>query len=191
MILECRNLGGNYTISNINLQCLDPLRKTLAHYLDNLTVIGPGWKNFLGDGHKTKVIDTKRGRWFVDKTLSVFDNKTVIEHLENYTFNLVLENCNGTGYVSEKIYDSFMAGCIPLYLGNIDENLPNIPKNMYIDLRKFVDVDEINKFIVNLTDDDIRKYKEAIIENREQILRNVSPAVFAEKVYDVYKLSEI
>ena len=62
---------------------------------------------------------------------------------------------------------------------------------MYIDLRKFVDVDEINKFIVNLTDDDIRKYKEAIIENREQILRNVSPAVFAEKVYDVYKLSEI
>ena len=29
------------------------------------------------------------------------------------------------------------------------------------------------------------------IENREKILRNVSPAVFAEKVYDVYKLSEI
>ena len=106
MVLECRNLEGNYTISNINLQCLDPIRKTMAHYLDNLTVIGPGWKNFLGDGHKTKVLDTKRGRWFVNKSMSVFDNKTVIEHLENYTFNLVLENCNGVGYVSEKIYDS-------------------------------------------------------------------------------------
>ena len=35
------------------------------------------------------------------------------------------------------------------------------------------------------------KYKECIMTNRERILRNVSPSVFAEKVYDVYKLSEI
>ena len=72
----------------------------MAKFLDNLTVVGPGWSNFLGSGHKTKIIDNKKGRW---------DDKTVLEHLENYTFNLVLENCNATGYVSEKIYDAFMA----------------------------------------------------------------------------------
>ena len=182
MVLECRNLEGNYNISNINLQCLDPLRKIMAHHLNNLTVIGPGWKNFMGNNHKTKVIDTERGRW---------DDKTVIEHLEDYTFNLVIENCNGEGYVSEKIYDSFMAGCIPLYLGNIDNNLPNIPKNMYIDLKQFSDVDQINIFLNNLTYMDIKRYKESIINNREKVLKNVSPNVFAEKVYDVYKLSEI
>ena len=81
--------------------------------------------------------------------------------------------------------------CIPLYLGNIDNNLPNIPKNMYIDLKNFKDVNEINMFINNLTNEQIKEYKNAILTQRDEVLRNVSPHVFAEKVYNTYKLSEI
>ena len=182
MVLECRELSGNYKISNINLCCLDPMRKIFASHLKNLTVVGPGWKDFLGENSNVKIIDNKKGRW---------DDKTVIEHLENYTFNLVLENCNADGYVSEKIFDSFMAGCIPIYYGNINKDLLHIPEDMYINLKNFDNVDELNKFLDDLSENDIRKYKNAIFSQRKEVLKNVSTRVFAEKVNNAYKLSEI
>ena len=151
MVLECRDLSGSYNIADIELHCMDPIRKTMGKFLKNLTVVGPGWKNFYDDPKTIKpeglkVVDTGGGRW---------DDRTVIEHLNGYTFNLVLENCDAVGYVSEKIYDSFMADCIPLYLGNVDSNLPKIPEDMYIDLRKFDSVDSINKYIESLTYEEI------------------------------------
>ena len=55
------------------------------------------------------------------KTLDRFENKEyVIDIMKNYTFCLIIENCDASGYISEKIYDAFSAGCIPLYYGNSD-----------------------------------------------------------------------
>ena len=183
MVLECRDLSGSYNIADIELHCMDPIRKTMGKFLKNLTVVGPGWKNFYDDPKTIKpeglkVVDTGGGRW---------DDRTVIEHLNGYTFNLVLENCDAVGYVSEKIYDSFMADCIPLYLGNVDSNLPKIPEDMYIDLRKFDSVDSINKYIESLTYEEIDKYKKSIRTNRESVLRNVSPDILCRKVKKIYE----
>ena len=82
MVLKCRELSGNYKISNINLCCLDQW-KNICITFKNLTVVG-GLERFSWKNSNVKIIDNKKGRW---------DDKTVIEHLENYTFNLVLENC--------------------------------------------------------------------------------------------------
>ncbi|MBR8465928.1 hypothetical protein KDE13_06135 [Campylobacter sp. faydin G-140] len=43
------------------------------------------------------------------------DNK--IEYLKQFKFNICPENSDNKGYVTEKIFESIMAGCIPLYWG--------------------------------------------------------------------------
>lgn len=56
--------------------------------------------------------------------------------LSNYKYNIVIENSND--YVSEKLFDSFNAGCIPIYVG---PNLLNyaIPSDLYIQAGPNVD----------------------------------------------------
>lgn len=46
-----------------------------------------------------------------------FDNKVM--YLENYRFNLCPENSEAVGYTTEKIFQSIMAGCVPIYWGGI------------------------------------------------------------------------
>jgi len=58
------------------------------------------------------------------------------EVMSNYTFALCFENMAMQGYVTEKIFDCFYAGTIPLYLGASD--IPElIPKEAFIDCRQF------------------------------------------------------
>ena len=39
------------------------------------------------------------------------------EYLRQYRFNLCPENSLGEGYITEKLFDSISAGCIPIYWG--------------------------------------------------------------------------
>lgn len=65
-----------------------------------------------------------------------------MEVLRKARFCICPENCYDEvyshGYFSEKMPDAWFGGCVPLYMGcyNIDDF--NIPKESYIDLRKFV-----------------------------------------------------
>lgn len=56
--------------------------------------------------------------------------------LSSYRFCLCFENMEMRGYVTEKIFDCFYAGTIPIYLGatNISDLVPN---EAYIDCREF------------------------------------------------------
>lgn len=49
--------------------------------------------------------------------------KDKIQFLSNYKFSIAMENSCGEGYTSEKIYQSYISGTIPIYYGNynIDE----------------------------------------------------------------------
>ena len=53
---------------------------------------------------------------------------------------------------------------------------------MYINLKNFDNVDELNKFLDDLSENDIRKYKNAIFSQRKEVLKNVSTRVFVEKL---------
>ena len=48
--------------------------------------------------------------------------------LSKYKISITIENCND--YISEKIFDSFLAGTIPVYVGP-DLNQFGIPHNLY------------------------------------------------------------
>lgn len=70
-----------------------------------------------------------------------------IATIKNYRFSICYENiCNIKGYISEKIFDCFAAGNVPVYWGasNIDEF---IPPDCFIDRRQFSSMQELHAFL--------------------------------------------
>jgi hypothetical protein len=70
-----------------------------------------------------------------------------IPKLREYKFNICYENTSDiNGYITEKIFDCFLAGCVPIYLGapNIKDY---IPSNTFIDRRDFKDNHELIKYL--------------------------------------------
>lgn len=77
------------------------------------------------------------------------------EVLSRYRFSLCFENMAMQGYVTEKIFDCFYAGTIPLYLGATDiQEL--IPADAYVDCRKFPSWPELWRYVESLTEDAIQ-----------------------------------
>lgn len=58
------------------------------------------------------------------------------EVLKNYEFCLCFENMWMDGYITEKIFDCFYAGTIPLYMGAPDVHI-YIPADAFVDCRKY------------------------------------------------------
>lgn len=57
--------------------------------------------------------------------------------LKNYRFSMCYENTiTEPGYISEKIFGCFAAGCVPVYLGATNVEV-YIPKDCFIDRRDF------------------------------------------------------
>lgn len=63
---------------------------------------------------KYKRVDSG-GRWKNNIGGNVDDK---IEWLKSYKFNLCFENSSYPGYLTEKLFDAFLAGCVPIYWGD-------------------------------------------------------------------------
>ncbi|MDD4913013.1 MAG: glycosyltransferase family 10 [Sideroxydans sp.] len=82
------------------------------------------------------------------------------EVLSKYDFCLCFENMTMSGYVTEKIFDCFYAGAIPLYWGAPDINTL-IPPDSYIDVRGFSSWESMWNYLKNLTVTEKNKIREA------------------------------
>ena len=84
------------------------------------------------------------------------------EVMENYKFAICLENARDIeGYITEKIFDCFFAGCVPLYRGpqNITEH---VPKDCFIDLRDFTSREAVYDRISLMTKAEYEGYQNRI-----------------------------
>jgi len=83
------------------------------------------------------------------------------ETYKNYKFAICYENASFDSYITEKIFDCFFGGCVPIYLG-----APNIadyiPENTFIDKRKFPTYEGLYLFIKNMPDNQYERYLEDI-----------------------------
>lgn len=81
--------------------------------------------------------------------------------MEQYKFAICYENATIPGYISEKIFDCFFAGCVPVYLGapNVTDY---IPKTTFIDRRNFSGYPELFQYLQNITLDEYRYYIDEI-----------------------------
>ncbi len=81
------------------------------------------------------------------------------ETLSRYTFTLCFENTILKGWLTEKIFECFRVGTIPIYWGATDvEEL--IPSECFIDMRRFAGYRELRDFLRSLGDDEVRRYRE-------------------------------
>lgn len=92
--------------------------------------------------------------------------ETKLPVLKKYKFSICYENTiNDPGYITEKIFDSIFAGCVPIYLGapNITEFIPD---GCFIDKRRFLNYEELYAYMIGL---DKQKYMQFIYNINEYI----------------------
>lgn len=181
MVLERRDLSGAYQVPNTRtkLRCLDPLRETLVRDLEDVTVFGTGWDSACRRNPGIKLGHAlHRSR----------DPRSSVDILSEFTFALIVENCDAEGYVSEKLYDALMAGCVPLYYGNSFLDIPEgADDGVYLDLKAFfgsgdIDSRKLRDFLGSLTDDRVAAWKRRVADRREAVLRQVDVHSFAGAV---------
>lgn len=100
--------------------------------------------------------------------------------LKNYKFNICFENVtNIDSYISEKIFDSFKSGCVPIYYGSNNIDLL-IPKKAFIDFRDFKNLEDLNTFLMNMKSHEYERYileaQNFIKSNKSKIFRSESNA---------------
>lgn len=99
------------------------------------------------------------GKMFQNRTLtSDTGHRTKLEVISKYKFYLAFENACGRDYVTEKFYDAFEAGTVPVYLGacNVDEFAPG--EHSYINVADFETPAALASYLHELNEDDNAYY---------------------------------
>lgn len=84
------------------------------------------------------------------------------ETYQKYKFSVCYENVkDAQGYITEKIFDCFFGGCVPIYLGanNIGDH---VPLDTFIDKRNFDTYEKLYTYIKNMPDKEYLNYVNAI-----------------------------
>lgn len=90
--------------------------------------------------------------------------------LKNYKFSICFENAkNYPGLITEKIFDCFAAGTVPIYYGppNVKDF---IPEGCFINFCDFPDYESLYKYLVNMSQEEYDEYLIAakrFIESKE------------------------
>ncbi len=162
-----------------------------THHPKDFEFYGMGWDSLdssqsmiLKVLKKAKLLDyfpTKKFNTYfgpVDSKFSTFSN---------YKFSICFENAYDLdGYITEKIFDSFFASCVPIYWGanNIGDH---IPENCYIAYTQFKSIEDMFQFIKNMREEEHRVY----ISNINTFLNSnsflpFSHTFFAENISKIY-----
>jgi len=93
------------------------------------------------------------------------------ETLEKYKYSICYENAKDiTGYITEKIFDCFFAGCIPVYWG-ANNIMEHIPAECFIDKRDFKSYEDLYDFLLKMKDEQYLEYQ-----------KNIEEFVYGEKI---------
>lgn len=82
------------------------------------------------------------------------------ETFSQYRFALCFENSKLKGWITEKMFDCFFAGTIPVYWG-APEILDWVPAECFVDMRDFTDYGELRSFLKGLSAGEMTHYREA------------------------------
>lgn len=81
--------------------------------------------------------------------------------LQLYKFSITFENVAGLpGLITEKIFDCFAAGTVPIYYGapNVQDY---IPSSCFVDFRRLRDYDELYSYLISMTEEEYQGYLDA------------------------------
>jgi hypothetical protein len=105
-----------------------------------------------------------------------------LDVLAGYTFALCFENSILSGWVTEKIFDCFYAGTVPVYWGAPDIERW-IPKECFVDMREFDGYEHLREHLLSMPAAQIEDYRVAARDFfRSDGFRPFSKRAFAESV---------
>jgi hypothetical protein len=147
---------------------IDPWMRIREIYVDRVEAIhhfsshsdfslyGIGWEQtiqgFGSDYHKAALK--------VYKGSIPADVRSKREVMNSFKFALCFENCAFPGYVTEKIFDCFLAGCIPVYFGAPDI-ADFVPSETFVDYRRIENYSNLDQFLCGMTESEAGHYLEA------------------------------
>lgn len=103
-------------------------------------------------------------------------NNKKIEYIKQFKYNICAENMDAPNYVTEKLFDAFLAGTIPIYHGAENNPEPDIINKERIVLWNFKgDNCENIKLLKKLQSDDNFYYK---FTNQPKLLKNASEIIY-------------
>jgi hypothetical protein len=106
---------------------------------------------------------------------------------QKYKFSICYENCKDfNGYITEKIMDCLLAGCVPIYLGaqNIADH---IPQNTFINKRDFDTYDKLYAHIKHMPNVEYQTY----LDNIKQFLLGEKGHLFSAEHFAETLIKEI
>ena len=173
-------MGSNKTSSHkydLYRKRLEAIEWFEEYHPDELDFFGYDWDKHIFRGNK--LIRAFNRISFLQKLLAKnfktykgAYNGFKIPLFEKYKFSICFENAHSIpGWITEKIFHSMFAGCIPVYYGasNIKDHIPD---NCYINFNNFKDFKEMYNYMKSITDNEYIKY-----------LDNIQNFIDSEKFY--------
>ncbi|MEY8214475.1 MAG: glycosyltransferase family 10 [Colwellia sp.] len=155
----CTLISGNKNVKHsleLYSERVEIIRWFEKNKLDDFDLYGVGWDKWVPSNRYLRYILSKIPRlsnWLAPDFPSYkgkVDSKK--STLKNYKFAICYENAQMIpGYITEKIFDCFFAGCIPVYMGapNVTDH---IPSDCFIDRRAFINHKELYDYLNNMTE---------------------------------------
>jgi hypothetical protein len=164
---------------------------------NDFTYYGIGWEHYyLKGGLGTKILK-KFGilGHLPERRTKCFGGRVQekLETLRTFDFSICFENAeNIAGYISEKIFDSFFAGCIPVYWGAPDI-ADYIPTSCFIDFRKFESLDDLYHHLKNMKSEAKSAYRNEInlfLKSQKSLIFNADEAskIHADSILNFLKV---
>jgi hypothetical protein len=153
---------------NLHDNRIEIIRFFEMHAPEMFTLYGKGWDiPAVRPGHMGRLIK-RMNEWRARMVPShpfpsyrgAINKKSEI--LDRAKFSICYENSRGSpGYLTEKIFDCFTSGCIPVYIGTTHKTAP-IPADCYIDGDSFKNPAELLQFLQSIDAADHARYQSAI-----------------------------
>lgn len=169
----CCLISGNKTLTVQDERDLYPERVNVIRWFENnapddFDLYGVGWD--IPVVHRGLVGKIERRLWRIyGRVIKVqpfpsYRGKIAGKRdvLTKTRFSICYENVRDLpGYITEKIFDSFFSGCVPVYWGasNVTDY---IPEDCFIDRRKFRDTEAVYRFLKAMSEEEFKGYQQRI-----------------------------
>jgi hypothetical protein len=169
--------------SDLYLERIRTIRWYERHAPDKFELYGLGWEKstpaFSTSARIKRSLSRLKTRLFRIPPFPSFrgELKNKADVLRRAQFSYCYENSRDlSNYITEKIFDSLVNGCVPVYWG-ADNVLDHIPVGCVIDRRNFSSTAEVHQHLLSITPDDYARYQRNIIN----FLRSDSAAAFSSR----------
>jgi len=168
----CTMIAGNKIYKHpleLYTERIKAIRWFEEYHPEDFDLFGIGWDRYYFQGPFKKFNSEKLNklnflRRLISPKYTSYKGPVVskTDVLKRYKFSICYENTRDvSGYITEKIFDCFFAGCVPIYWGA--PNITNyIPNNTFIDKRYFKTYEELYRYIKFMSDKEYIAYLDSI-----------------------------